>query len=228
MARARVPTERELAAFLIGHGIVDFVSGGRITRAERNVLWKALKKLGPPAARGVAGFIPQAARTIGTVAMKHPYVAAGAVIYVGIKEREKIRALLEQGYDIVEERFDRPSPMEPTGRPTLPGLAEPISVRGMAARPFSPSISQAVTPETIFGIPAPRRKRKKSSYNKAVSAGMKAIKNSTSFGKKGVIKPATSAFKTVVSVGKAIKAKRKKPKKGIRSKVYTAMKRFYR
>jgi len=40
----KTPSTEDLAAILIGHGIVDFVSGGRLTKIERNALWKMLKK----------------------------------------------------------------------------------------------------------------------------------------------------------------------------------------
>jgi len=58
-------------------------------------------------------------------------------------------------------------------------------------------------------------KKKASTFNKAVSAGMKKIKSSTSYGKKGSISNAKKAFsavtKTVASLGK-----RKMPAKGIK------------
>ena len=206
MARAKVPSEREIAAILIGHGIVDFVSGGRLTYAERKVLWNVLKKLGPPAARGAAGFIPTVARTAGMIAMRHPYVAAGAAIYVGVTEREKIRTLLEQGYDIIEERLPTPAPPSlPT--PTIPGVEE-IILGGPAA---------------LTRRLAPARKRP-SAFNKAVSAGMKAVKKSTSYGGKGKIKPAKKAFSVVVKLAAAKKKKKKAPKSGIRRRIWNAMK----
>jgi len=63
--------------------------------------------------------------------------------------------------------------------------------------------------------PIIRAKKKVSKFNKAVSAGMKKVKSSKSFGKKGTISNAKKAFsavtKTVASLGK-----RKMPAKGIR------------
>ena len=38
-------TQEEIAAFIVGHGIVDFVSGGRLSKAERDAIWKVVKKL---------------------------------------------------------------------------------------------------------------------------------------------------------------------------------------
>jgi len=80
----------------------------------------------------------------------------------------------------------------------------------------------------VIGLPSflepPRRKRRPSSFNKAVSAGMKAVKKSTSYGGKGVIKPATKVFALVTKLASAKKKKRKAPKSGIRRKIWNAMK----
>jgi len=209
---ARVPTQKEIAAFVVGHGIVDFVTGGTLSRIERNALWKVIKKLGPPAARGAIGIVPSVARTVGMVAMRHPYVAAGAVIYVAVTEREKIRTLLEQGYDVIEERL--PTPSLPPSPPSIPGVEEIITgsmiPQFMARPPLPPG--------------ARLRRRGPSKFNKAVSAGMKAIKKSTSYGKRGVIKPAKKAFALVTKLASAKKKKKKAPKNGIRRKIWNAMK----
>ena len=42
---ARTPTQKELAAFVVAHGITDFITGGRLSLLERNALWKVIKKL---------------------------------------------------------------------------------------------------------------------------------------------------------------------------------------
>jgi len=80
----------------------------------------------------------------------------------------------------------------------------------------------------VIGLPSflepPRRKRRPSSFNKAVSAGMKAVKKSTSYGGKGVIKPATKVFALVTKLASAKKKKKKAPKSGIRRRIWNAMK----
>jgi hypothetical protein len=68
------------------------------------------------------------------------------------------------------------------------------------------------------------RKRAVSKFNKAVSKGMKTIKSSTSYGKRGTITNAKKAFTLVTKMASAKKAKKKAPKSGIRRKVWTAMK----
>jgi len=76
-----------------------------------------------------------------------------------------------------------------------------------------------VLPETFLG-----KKRRPSAFNKAVSAGMSAVKKSTSYGGKGKIKPAKRAFSVVVKLASAKKMKKKAPKSGIRRKIWNAMK----
>jgi len=66
--------------------------------------------------------------------------------------------------------------------------------------------------------------RRPSSFNKAVSKGMKIAKASTSFGAKGVISTPRKAFKAVVSVASSVKKKSKAPKSGIRRKIYLGIK----
>jgi len=72
-------------------------------------------------------------------------------------------------------------------------------------------------------------KRTKSKFNSAVSKGMKAIKSSTSYGKKGIINAPKKAFKAVVSMASRLnKAKvgtkrMKVPKTGINKILHNAM-----
>ena len=215
---ARLPTKEELltGAVIVGIGekVIDLITGGKLAKAESKVVWSIIKKAGPAAARGAVGFVPAVARTVGMVALRHPYVAGAAIIYVGITEREKIRTLLEQGYDIVEERLPTPSLPPSPGRPSIPGVEEIITssmVPQFMARPSLPPGARL-------------RRRGPSKFNKAVSAGMKAIKKSTSYGKKGTIRPAKKAFSLVTKLASAKKKKKKAPKKGIRRLIWNAMK----
>ena len=72
-----------------------------------------------------------------------------------------------------------------------------------------------------------KAKRKKSAFNAAVSAGMKAVKASPSYGKKGVISNAKKAFAMVTKVASGMRKGRKAPRRGIRFKVFKAMKPKY-
>ena len=80
-----------------------------------------------------------------------------------------------------------------------------------------------------FGIKK-KVKKTKSKFNTAVAKGMKAVKNSVSYGKKGVISAPKKAFKAVVSTAaKLNKAKKsglklpKRPKTGIQKIIYNSM-----
>jgi len=190
---------------------VDVATGGALNRLTKKALLAVGRTLLPVAGRAgisVAG----TALGVGRLLMANPYILGGTAIYVGIKERDKIKALLEQGYDIVEERLPTPS-LPPS--PGIPGVEE--------------IITSGMIPQFIPGpIPTPVRmratRRTASTFNKAVSAGMKAVKKSTSYGKRGVIKPSKKAFALVTKLAAAKKKKKKAPKSGIRRRIWNAMK----
>jgi len=200
-----------------------FLVGGKLTAAARTAVVATLKRALPVAGRAAVGAVPRVLGTARLIAMRHPYVAAGALIYVGVTEREKIRALLEQGYDIIEERLPTPS-LPPSPSSGIPGVEEIILGGGMARRPVSEFLGPPRIPKGFDPMTLLRRPRKPSAFNRAVSAGMKAIKKSTSYGKKGTIKPAKKAFALVTKLASAKKKKKKAPKKGIRRLIWNAMK----
>tara|TARA_Y100000593_G_scaffold23822_1_gene47205 strand:- start:15 stop:548 length:534 start_codon:yes stop_codon:yes gene_type:complete len=70
-------------------------------------------------------------------------------------------------------------------------------------------------------------KKKKSKFNKAVSASMKSLKASASYGKKGVISNAKAAFKTATKAASARAAGKKMPKSGPAKIAYKAAKTVY-
>ena len=74
---------------------------------------------------------------------------------------------------------------------------------------------------------APIKARKKASkFNKAMKAGMAAVKQSTSNGKKGAITAPAKALAQVSKVVSGIRKKKKAPKSGIRRKIYLAAKKY--
>jgi len=188
---------------------VDVATGGALNRMTKKVLIETGKRLIPFAGRAgisVAGTALGATRLL----MANPYILGGTAIYVGYQERDKIRSLLEQGYDIVEERLPTPSLPTPPSRPGIPGVEE--------------IITGSMVPQFMARPGKPRAPRRRSSFNKAVSAGMKAVKKSTSYGGKGKIKPAKKAFTLVTKLASAKKKKKKAPKSGIRRRIWNAMK----
>ena len=79
----------------------------------------------------------------------------------------------------------------------------------------------------IAGRPAVAPRRKKvSKFSKAVSAGMKTVKASTSYGKKGTINNAKRAFTAVTKTASKINKGGKVAKSGITRKIGLAVKRI--
>ena len=70
------------------------------------------------------------------------------------------------------------------------------------------------------------KKRVKSSFNKMVGAGMKTVKASASYGKKGTITNSKKAFSAVTKAASAVKKGKKLPKRGLKRKLMTVMRRF--
>ena len=68
------------------------------------------------------------------------------------------------------------------------------------------------------------RKKVKSKFNKAISAGMKAVRNSSSYGKKGTINNSKKAFSAVTKTASKINKGGKVAKKGITRKIGLAIK----
>ncbi len=84
---------------------------------------------------------------------------------------------------------------------------------------------QALTDLTRVTIPK-AKKRTKSKFNKMVSAGMKTVKASTSYGKKGTINNSKKAFKAVTTTASKILKGGKTAKSGIKRKLGLAMRRL--
>ena len=212
---ARTPSERELAGILIGHGIIDFITGGRLTKIERNALWKVLKKLGPPAVTttgriaGTAAMAalraaPALASTARFITMRHPYIAAAVITYETVKHRDQIEQLAREGWEVVQPVAQR-----------IYDVAEPSGVYDItpgARRPIAAAFVEKLA------------KKRPSKFNAAIKAGMAAVKKSTSYGGKGKIKPATRVFSMVTKLASAKKKKKKAPISGIRRRIWNAMK----
>ena len=217
-------TNAELKVLLGGmvvDQVIDIATYGRLSqlkgKAFKAVVVPIIRRGVPIAGRALMRTPIAAAGSVRMLALRHPVATAAAVIYVGYHERERIKQLLDQGYDIIEERLPTPSPPP---SPSIPGVEE-IITGGMAYRPPPPPprLPQRFDPMTML-----RRPRKPSVFNKAVSAGMKAVKKSTSYGGKGKIKPAKKVFSMVAKLAAAKKKKKKAPKKGIRRLIWNAMK----
>jgi len=185
---------------------IDVATFGRLSKLKGKALTRVVLPLVRRTAVPAAASVGRAAFGASRLLMTNPYILGATAVYVGYQERERIKQLLEQGYEFAEERLPTPSLPTPPS-PLIPGVEE-IIIGGPAAL-------------TAGAFKPPRRP---SAFNKAVSAGMKAIKKSPSYGGKGKIKPAKKAFSVVVKLAAAKKKKKKAPKSGIRRRIWNAMK----
>jgi hypothetical protein len=191
-------TKRDLALLGGAIGVADFLAEGKLSAPVA----RALKRYVIPAAgRGLArspgttaGLIARGASAAKFVALRHPVLTAGAIVYYGYKNRKELGRLVEQGYDVLQDT-----------REMLPEMGS-----------GSPQIRMAATPA-----------RKKSTFNRAVSAGLKALKGSASYGKRGVLSNAKAAFKTATKAASARSKGKKMPKSGPAKIAYKAAKGVY-
>jgi len=87
---------------------LDFLTGGKLNKYKRKAALAVYRSVVRPVATRAA--IP-AAVSVGRAAfgasrllMANPYVLGGTALYVGYQERERIKQLLDQGYEIVQEQ----------------------------------------------------------------------------------------------------------------------------
>ena len=192
-------TRKEVDWIIASGAAADFLTEGKYTGKVSRLVKSAVKKGVPLVGRallratpGVGAAVGRGAVTTGmvgrTVAMRHPYLATAAVLYVGWRERDKIAALAEEGWEVVEPYAQ-----------DIYDVAEPTGVYDIQPGARQPGFLES-TREKFFEV----AKRPKSKYNKAVSAGMKAVKASAKGGKKGTISNPKTTFKTVAKVASKI------------------------
>jgi len=192
---------------------VDVATGGALNRMTKKVLVETGKRLILPIApfAGRAGVsVAGTALGMSRLALTNPYVVGGTLLYLGYTERDRIAQALADGAEIVEDPLRQYlGGVEQRGREFL---ADPIG-----------AVQEMREERKRFQQKFPSI-RKASKFNKAVSAGMKAVKKSTTYGGKGKIRPAKKVFAMVTKLASAKKKKKKAPKKGIRRLIWNAMK----
>ena len=196
------------AAGYITHEVANYFTKGRLTTAEVNTFLRVMRKAVPPVARAVGRGIARAPATLGMVAMRHPYLATGAAVYVAYDNREAIQDLLGRGYVITTDpAFGQPGPI---GREAFrPG-------------PAMVTVPPAVTKGAVRAV---------SKANRAVKQGMTWLKAGTkaATGAKPGKLP-KGAFKIVVrAAGMANPKTKSKPGKGksIMNKLARRLKKWW-
>jgi len=200
-------TKRDLGIIAGLAGAADFLAEGKFSAPVARALKAAFRRAGPVVARSTGATAVRLAGTalaVGkTIAMRHPVLTAGAVVYYTYKNREELGDLIEQGYEVLQ--------------PKVPMIQERLQT------------AFDVTPLGV-GVKIGKALRKKATtpFNKAVSKGMKIVKGSTSYGKKGTINNAKKAFSAVTKVASAASKKKKAPKTGITRKIYLGVKGLFK
>ena len=103
------------------------------------------------------------------------------------------------------------------------GLLDPLIPPTMQAAETATEAAQ----EILIERPERVRKKRRTTFNKAVSAGMKAVKQSTSYGKKGTINNAKKAFSAVNKVASKLNKGQKVSTKGPTGVIKRAISRFF-
>ncbi len=91
--------------------------------------------------------------------------------------------------------------------------------------PFLEPAAEAIEEEIVVPIKKSGRKTR-SKFNKAVSAGMKAVRSSKSYGKKGTINNAKRAFSAVTKVASKVNRGKKVSSKGVTGTIARSVRRI--
>jgi len=211
-------TERDLAIVAGLAGAADFLTEGRFSAPVARALKRVFRRAAPAVARTGPRLAATAFQVGKQIALRHPVLTAGVVVYYTYKNRDEIGALVEQGYEVVQD-------IRGSGAFDI-GAMQELRREQLADVPSIPFTDFKIRPSPGKGLPGglPGRPRKPSAFNKAIKAGMAAVKKSTSYGKRGSIVPAQKAFSVVVKLAAAKKKKKKAPKSGIRRRIWNAMK----
>jgi len=196
-------SKRDLAVIAGLAGAADFLAEGRFTAPLSRALKTVIRRGGPTVARFTGATALRAAGTVAsvgkTIALRHPVLTAGAVVYYTYQNRDELGGLVEQGYEVVQDFAD------------------------ITRSKFE----EGIRPITGLGFPKMPKKRM-TSFNSAVKKGMSIVKGSTSYGKKGTINNAKKAFAAVTKVASAASKKKKTPKTGIARKIYLGIKGLFK
>ena len=214
--------QKNLLYIILGKEAIDFISGGKITKAGRDLVVGVLRRGTPPAARAATTFGRAAAGTafqVGkTIAMRHPVLTGAAVIYYTVKHREEIRDLAERGWESAEG----------AGK-TLWDHYQEYGIQPIVGvlTPDHPMFSEkGYLPGGVFGTD--KHPRKKSKFNKAVSAGVRAVRRSPLQGAKGALSNAKKTFGFVSKVVSKVRKKKKFRKSKADNIIIKAIKRWYK
>ena len=203
---------------MLADQVIDVATFGRLSKlkgkAVQKIVWPIVRASGR--ALGVAA--PKVARAV------LPPIAGPAALAYGLYETGKAAA--DQGRRDAEQGFQIPIPL------WNPILGDMPTVSGEALRPALEFLSEGarvgVEAGLGGGITAGKQPiiRRASKFNKAISAGMKAVRSSKFMGKPGKLSNSKRAFATVTKTVSGMKKGRKRPTKGVRGAIARAARRY--
>ena len=209
-------SRKDLERLAIGFGVADFLTEGRLSAPIARGTKAALKKAAPAIGRALIRYGPTVAVTAARVTPTP--LAAAATGAVLVQNRAAVADLTRQGYQVV---------------------APAIAQAGATAIDYGGDVLQRALDPTSFqpmgeptqllpvGGPVKRLTRKRlSKFNKAVKAGMSAVKKSTSYGKKGKINNAKKAFSAVTKVASKVNRGAKVSAKGVTGTIARAVRKI--
>ena len=209
-------SRKDLERLAIGFGGGDFLTEGRLSAPIARGTKAALKKAAPAIGRALIRYGPTVAVTAARVTPTP--LAAAATGAVLVQNRAAVADLTRQGYQVV---------------------APAIAQAGATAIDYGGDVLQRALDPTSFqpmgeptqllpvGGPVKRLTRKRlSKFNKAVKAGMSAVKKSTSYGKKGKINNAKKAFSAVTKVASKVNRGAKVSAKGVTGTIARAVRKI--
>ena len=205
-------SRKDLERLAIGFGIADFLTEGRLSAPIARGTKAALKKAAPAIARGLIRYGPTVAITAARVTPT-PLAAAATGAFL-VQNREQVR-------DVAGNVYERVQPAaQAYGEGLMERLRDPQQLL-----PVETGQSPAI--EKLFGLPSGKPRRKiASKFNKAVKAGMSAVRNSTSYGKKGTINNAKKAFSAVTKVASKVNRGKKVAVKGVTGTIARAVRKI--
>ena len=156
--------------------------------------------------------------------------AMGAIIGLDLARPGTSRAAAKQALSMLGRGAVRAAPVAARVNPyAAAGLTGLAAYEAGLLDPLAQPAMQAVqaVDEVIVQAPARRRKKRRTAFNKAVSEGMKAVKKSTSYGKKGTINNARKAFTQVTKVASKLNKGKKVAVKGPTGVIKRAISKFF-
>ena len=154
----------------------------------------------------------------------------GAIIGLDLARPGTSRAAAKQALSMLGRGAVRAAPVAARVNPyAAAGLTGLAAYEAGLLDPLAQPAMQAVqaVDEVIVQAPARRRKKRRTAFNKAVSEGMKAVKKSTSYGKKGTINNARKAFTQVTKVASKLNKGKKVAVKGPTGVIKRAISKFF-